>query len=118
MADLFSELFLGVNATSGQKQPVRPVQPPKPAPKPAQKPAAKKTKKTEKPVEKPMAEGEGTDVCAVHHEQDEAYAIKQEPKGDILLQNVERACGGNRYLEAMVLGEILNSPRFKSGPKK
>lgn len=65
-----------------------------------------------------MAEGEGTDVCVMHHEQDEAYAINQEPKGDILLQNVERACGGNRYLEAMVLGEILNSPRFKSGPKR
>ena len=31
---------------------------------------------------------------------------------DTVLRNIEAACHGNRYLEAMVLGEILNSPRF------
>lgn len=36
-----------------------------------------------------------------------------EPECSGVLETVEKACNGNRYLEAMVLGEILNEPRFK-----
>ena len=115
MSGLFEDIFRELLSTpTPPPQPVRPVQP---VQKPKPKPAKPQKKQPAKEQPKPLAEGEGTDVCVMHHEQDEAYAIKTEPKGDVLLQNVERACGGNRYLEGMVLGEILNAPRFKSGKR-
>ena len=113
MSGLFEDIFSALFGEPSYGSPA-PAAPKKPAPKPAVKPAKKPTKKSA-PSAKPLQEGEGSDVCAVPHQHDEAYEIKAEPKGDVLLQNVERACGGNRYLEAMVLGESLNAPRFKSG---
>ena len=122
MSSLFEELFLGVTEPpkQAQKPLVRPAQPAKPVQKPAAKPAAGKKAKPTKPAQKPapLAEGEGSDVCAVEHHADEAYEIKAEENKDVLLENVERACSGNRYLEAMVLGEIVNSPRFKDRYKR
>lgn len=32
---------------------------------------------------------------------------------DVFLENLDRACAGNEYLKGMIMGEILNSPRFK-----
>lgn len=37
----------------------------------------------------------------------------KEPQCSGVLESVSNACNGNRYLEAMILGEILNKPRFK-----
>lgn len=111
MSGLFEDIFRELLSTpTPPPQPARVVQPvQKPQPKPAKPP--KKQPVKEQP--KPLAEGEGTDVCIIEHPKDDAYEIKVEEK-DVLLRNVDRACGGNRYLEGMVLGEILNTPRFKS----
>ena len=37
---------------------------------------------------------------------------KCKPK-DVFLNNVNRASNGNEYLKGMIMGEILNSPRFR-----
>lgn len=93
------ELFTGGRAQNAR--PTKPVQV-----KPQKKPS------------KPLAEGEGSDVCVMPHvhekENADAYAMKKEGGSETLLKNVERACNENRYLEGMVLGEILNTPKFKS----
>ena len=51
-------------------------------------------------------------------EEDAAYAHKKEANCGGVLESVERACKGNKYLEAMILGDILNSPKFKNCIKK
>lgn len=72
------------------------------------KPKSKKPAPTLK-VE-PLGEGEGRDVRQIETPPArKAEAV--EPREDVVLKNIENACGGNRYLEAMILGEILNAPK-------
>ena len=92
--DLFG--FSGVQSTPST--PARP----RPAPKPVKKPP-------KKPV---LTEQEGPKK----EERIQTEPVKETPSednGDVVLKNVEAACHGNRYLEAMILGEILNTPRFR-----
>lgn len=49
--------------------------------------------------------------------EDAAYAHKKEANCGGVLESVERSCNGNKYLEAMILGDILNSPKFKKSIK-
>lgn len=85
----------------GAVPPTRPT-----APKKTQKPSPKK--KEEKTS---LGEGEGSVVRQITPKEEKKPVVA--PKEDVLLKNVENACGGNRYLEAMILGEILNSPKFR-----
>ena len=93
--DLFG--FSGVQSTP--QAPVRT----RPAPKPAPKKPTKKPVVTEPEGPKP------TERVKTEAEKEEAPHSGE----DVVLQNVEAACHGNRYLEAMILGEILNTPRFR-----
>ena len=113
---ILDDLFTGGRQASatGRPQSARPVQ----QPVKKQQSNSKPNPSTKTPPTRPLQEGEGSDVCAVAHPiEPDAYAFSAEEK-DVLLKNVERACNGNRYLEGMVLGEILNSPRFKGGYRR
>ena len=90
----FDELFIG-------RQPAK-----KPATSVKKSPAVKK--------QTPLQEGEGSDVCIIPHKKEkDVYAEKTEKNEDVLIKNVERACGGNKYLESMIIGEIINTPRSR-----
>ena len=101
MNEFFDELFTGTgvvpvkpNATAterGREKPRKPV-----PPKKADTSAPRGEKPTEAQVKKASDDPK----------------IK-EPQCSGVLESVSNACNGNRYLEAMILGEILNKPRFK-----
>lgn len=33
---------------------------------------------------------------------------------DLFFDNINKICNGNKYLEGMIVGDLLNSPRFKN----
>ena len=81
------------------------------------KPLSRPTRKTlDKRVE--MDAARRKPPRAEQREDDEAYAHKTDANCGGVLESVENACNGNRYLEAMILGDILNSPKFKNSIKK
>ena len=43
-----------------------------------------------------------------------ADAYSAEPPVENFIDNLERLCGGNKCLEGIILGDILNSPRFRN----
>lgn len=72
------------------------------------KPVPQKAKKPPVP-----AEGEGSTVQQTVISKPQPKPAQAEKREDVLLQRVESACGGNRYLEGMILGEILNTPKWR-----
>ncbi|MCR4661115.1 MAG: hypothetical protein K5765_03830 [Clostridia bacterium] len=90
-------------------------------PKPNTKPNTNKkpqvnAKQPAKNVE-PVVSEEGSEGnqggCVVDHDYKDAYSIDKGKKQLELPPAIKQACHGNPYLEGMIVGEILNAPRFK-----
>lgn len=99
MNEFFDELFTGTNVV-----PVKP------------NAAATERKRPQKSVPPKKADtsaprGEKPTAARLNKTSDDPKI--KEPQCSGVLESVSNACNGNRYLEAMILGEILNKPRFK-----
>ena len=95
----------GANASPQGKQS-------KPSAPPPAKPAGKKAdngKKKQPERSDPVPESETTRRTVSPENVTEKPGKQKDP----VMMNIETVCNGNKYLECMIMGEILNSPRFK-----
>lgn len=49
----------------------------------------------------------------IKREKDEITAGEISSTDSTVIDNISKACNGNKYLESIILGELLNSPKFK-----
>lgn len=76
-----------------------------------------KQKKQPKIEETPIVSGEGVDGnqggCVTNHDYVDAYSEQETDKKIELPEAIKASCNDNPFLEGMIVGEILNAPRFK-----
>ena len=76
------------------------------------RPAAPQRPRPKKPTAEPKEAKAPEEPKRVRPAEPAAAETVTTEGAEAVLRNIEAACNGNRYLEAMILGEILNSPRF------